>query len=197
MEKKIIAISGKKGSGKSSIARALHSKLDKCMIIPIAGIAKQCVEIITNYPMTELQPDGSYDYSQKQKQMLLPSGMELGKFIREFAEAVRTVDRLVWIDSSFTVIENSDYEWYIIPDLRLMQEYNFINELNNRDGYKSFVFRINAGAGLPGSNDGRESSHYTECELDNVGYDDVFTNKKGIENVNDIASKIARKVQLL
>lgn len=197
MEKKIIAISGKKGSGKSTLARSLYSKLDNCMIIPIAGIAKQCVEIITNYPMNELQPDGSYDYSQKQKQMLLPSGMELGKFIREFAEAVRTIDRLVWIDSSFNIIENSNCEWFIIPDLRLKQEYNFINELNNRDGYKSFIFRINAGSGITGSNDGREASHYTERELDNVGYDDVFTNKKGMENVNDIASKIARKVQLL
>jgi len=196
MEKIVIGIAGKKGSGKSSVARALYNKLDNCMIIPLAGLAKQCVEIITGVGMNELQPDGSYDYSQKQKEMLLPSGMELGLFIREFAESVRSIDKLIWMDSTFNIIDNSNHKFYIIPDVRLLSEYHFINKLNNLDGYSSYIFRVNAGSGMNVNNmDGRDLTHPTETELDNEVYDSIFTNNKGMSQINTISGTIARMVQ--
>lgn len=196
MEKKIVALTGVKGSGKSSVARALYNKLDNCMIIPMAGLAKQCVELITGVGMNELQPDGSYDYSQKQKQMLLPSGMELGLFLREFAEAVRGIDKLIWIDSTFNIIDSSNNEWFIIPDVRMIEEYNAINKLNEMDGYQSFIFRINAGAGIkPNLLDGRDLSHRTENQLADEVYDGTYVNVKGQASINSIADQIARKVR--
>jgi len=193
IKKTIIALSGKMGCGKSTIARHIYNKLDDAMIIPIAGMAKQCVEIITGVPMAEQQPDGSYDYSQKQKSLLLRSGTDLGVFIREFAESVRSVDKTVWIDATFNIIEESNRKYYIIPDLRMLTEYNFLSQLTNSDDYEVFIFRIESK--LSKETGGRSLSHRTENELDGVTFDANYTNTPPLHNADTIAKQIVNYIR--
>jgi len=190
--KRIISFTGPMGSGKSTIAKSLYGKLDNCMIIPMAGIAKQCVEIITGVQMNERQPDGSYDFSRKQKEKVLPSGMHLGAFIRDFAEHVRLIDKFIWIDATFNIIESSNHDNYIIPDVRMLSEWKFLNSLNDSDGYTSFIFRILPEPSLldiiPKLNDGRDTSHNTENELNSAGVDAVYYNSLGEDNIRRISN---------
>lgn len=193
IRKKIIALSGKMGSGKSTIARHVYNKLDDAMIIPLAGVAKQCIEIITGVAMDEKQPDGSYDYSQKQKGMLLRSGMPLGVFIREFAEASRGFDKTIWIDSTFNTIEGSNRKHYIIPDLRMLTEYDFLLGLTNSDEYEVYMFRIESA--LSKDKDGRSMSHVTESELDGKQFDAVYKNAPPLHNAELIAKQIVNYIR--
>lgn len=193
IRKKIIALSGKMGCGKSTIARHVYNKLDDAMIIPLAGVAKQCIEIITGVPMEEKQPDGSYDYSQKQKGMLLRSGMTLGVFIREFAEASRSFDKTIWIDATFNTIEGSNRKHYIIPDLRMLTEYNFLLDLTNSDEYEVYMFRIESA--LSKDKDGRSMSHVTESELDEKQFDKTFNNTPPLHNAEMIANQIVNYIR--
>lgn len=193
IRKKIIALSGKMGCGKSTIARHVYNKLDNAMIIPLAGVAKQCIEIITGVAMSEQQPDGSYDYSQKQKGMLLRSGMPLGVFIREFAEASRGFDKSIWIDATFNTIESSSRKHYIIPDMRMITEYEFLLGLTNSDEYEVYMFRIESA--ISKDKDGRSMSHHTECELDTKQFDAVYKNTPPLHNAELIAKQIVNYIR--
>lgn len=193
IRKKIIALSGKMGCGKSTIARHIYNKLDDAMIIPLAGVAKQCIEIITGVSMDEKQPDGSYDYSQKQKGMILRSGMPLGVFIREFAEASRGFDKTIWIDATFNTIESSNRKHYIIPDMRMLTEYDFLLGLTNSDEYEVYMFRIESI--LSKDRDGRSMSHVTESELDAKQFDAVYKNTPPLHNAESIAKQIVNYIR--
>jgi hypothetical protein len=191
--KTIIGICGEKGSGKSTLASKVYRGLEPCMILPMAGVAKQCVEYITGVEMDERQPDGSYDYSQKAKQKLLPSGTQLGVFIRDFAEAVRHIDPLIWIDAAHRKIDEGRHRYIIIPDIRIPAESKWLNDLNNSDEYESYLFRINPDQALRSKNsagDARETSHHTETSFLQFPVDKSYMNNFGISSVDKIASDI-------
>lgn len=198
MQKTIIAIAGDKQSGKSTLARELYQRLNNCMIIPFAGVPKQCVEIITGVDMSERQPDGSYDYSQKQKAKTLPGGSTLGVFIRDFAEAVRTVDKFIWADAAIRIIDEAAHQNFIVPDIRMPQEYDLLHKMDSSEGYNVYICRLVPDKTITSRfsiNDGRESDHNTERALDGHIMDDTFSNSYGLHNLQRIADEIIRKVR--
>jgi hypothetical protein len=194
MKKTIIALCGDMRSGKSSVARSLYQKLDDCMIIPFAGISKQCIEMITGIEMNDRLPDGSYDYSQLQKQKSLPGGMMLGQFIRDFSEAVRTIDPYIWADATIRQMININRRNYIIPDLRMKHEFEALIDLEDSDDYRVFIYRIQADDSLKKlqKSDGRDLNHPTEVSHKLFNVDKTFTNKVGLINLESIANDILR-----
>jgi len=198
MKRTIIALCGHIGAGKSSVAREIYNRLDNAMIIPMAGVAKQCVEIITGVDMDERQPDGSYDYSRKSKAKLLPSGSTLGIFMRDFAEAVRSLDEMVWINATFNIIESSSRRYYIIPDIRMYHEFQYLRSLEERsDDYSAYVFRINPDEKLLSSvqyKDGRDGTHVTEADTSRFCVDGSYLNSYGFNNVGLIADSIVKTI---
>lgn len=200
MKKTVIALCGHKGGGKSTVAREIYNVLNDAMIIPFAGIAKQCVELITGIGMDELQPDGSYDYSQKAKTKMVGGNISLGVFIREVAESIRAIDDLVWINGTFNNIESIQRRYYIIPDLRMLSEYTYLCNLDNKsDDYSVYIFRINPDEKLlsvTANNDGRDNEHITETSLNNVCVDGEYTNSYGLSNASSIAKDIVKKIMM-
>lgn len=193
MKKTIIAICGDKGSGKSTLAKELYTRLDSCMIIPFAGMAKSCVETITGVNMLDRQPDGSYDYSPKQKSMVLPGGCTLGVFVRDFAEKVRELDPFVWIDATMRIIDESRHRNFIIPDMRLPFEWDALNKAGSGDDYNVYMCRLQPGSKLlekTGMDDGRSSDHHTELSHRGMVVDDTFPNEYGMSNIQFIADTI-------
>lgn len=200
MKKTVIALCGHKGGGKSTVAREIYNRLNDAMIIPLAGVAKQCVELITGIEMDERQPDGSYDYSQKAKTKMVGEDISLGIFIREFAESIRAIDDSVWINATFNNIESTQRRYYIIPDLRMLSEYTYLCNLDNRsDDYSVYIFRINPDEKLLSTmknNDGRDNEHITETSIRGVCVDGEYTNSYGIYNTSKIAEGIVRTIMM-
>jgi len=194
MKKNIIALCGDMKSGKSSVARTIYQKLDDCMIIPFAGISKQCIEMITGIEMTDRQPDGSYDYSQTQKQKHLPGGMMLGQFIRDFSESVRSIDPYIWADATIRQINDISRRNYIIPDLRMKHEFEALVNLESDDDFSVFIYRIEADDQLKKiqKHDGRDLSHPTEVSHKLFNVDKTYTNKMGLINLESIANDIIK-----
>lgn len=192
MKKTIIAICGEKGSGKSELARALYSRLDNCMIIPFAGLAKQCVELITGVDMADRQPDGSYDYSPAQKAKVLPGGCTLGVFVRDFAEKVREIDPHVWVDNTTRIIDEARHRYYIIPDMRVDLEFQMLDRMDSGDDYNVYMCRVVPDESMKKRRmeDGRSDNHSTELMSKLFNVDDEFVNSFGMHNINRIADQI-------
>jgi ABC-type dipeptide/oligopeptide/nickel transport system ATPase component len=192
MKKTIIAICGERGSGKSELAKQLYSRLDNCMIIPFAGMAKQCVELITGVQMLDRQPDGSYDYSPTQKAKVLPGGSTLGVFVRDFAEKVREIDPYVWVDNTVRLIDESRHRYFIIPDMRMDLEFQTLDKMDSGDDYNVYMCRLIPDNSLTKRrvDDGRDVQHSTEIMSKSFTVDDEFTNSFGLHHINRIADQI-------
>lgn len=169
------------------------------MIIPFAGVVKQCVEMITGVDMDEREPDGSYDYSRRLKSKKLSGGKSIGVFIRDFAESVREIDEMVWINATFNSIESSNRMYYVIPDMRMLQEYTYLYNLDkNSEDYTVFMFRIKADPKLQSlaDADGRTDDHPTETGLLNVCVDGEFVNTRGSSSPKQIAESIVKTISM-
>lgn len=192
MKKTIISICGERGSGKSELAKAIYTRLDSCMIIPFAGLAKQCVELITGVQMKDRQPDGSYDYSPNQKAKVLPGGSTLGVFVRDFAEKTREIDPHIWVDNTLRIIDESRHRYYIIPDMRTQIEFDTLDHMDSGDDYEVYMCRMVPDESILKRriDDGRGLNHQTELASKSFTVDDDFKNSYGMHNINRIADLI-------
>ena len=155
---KIILISGKAGSGKSSLANILKEKLDKCVVTNYSKYIKLFAIEMLNW-------DGSDENKPR-------------SFLQEMGDTLRSINKNFLTDRMLQDISvySKYYDYVIISDVRLVNELEYFN-----DKFDTYSIRIN-------NNDNRkkldnnQSHHITEVELDNYNKFDLVIDDEEINN---------------
>ena len=135
MQKKIIAFTGPKGVGKTSLAVLLKSFLDSCEIISFAKPIKDMIEAMGIDKDSIADPDKKdlkldwLDCSPRKIMQTL--GTDWGR---------NMIDQNIWIKIARKKIEDSKAEVVLIDDCRFDNEANMIQELG---GYVIELYRPN------------------------------------------------------
>jgi len=181
----IIGISGKKGTGKDTVAREIIKKFPeyKFKKISFAYNVKKMVSILTGIDMRTI-------LSRKIKSKYLDEwGMTVGEMFQIMGtDAIRdNINENAWILSLFNNIKNS--ENVIITDVRFKNE---AYQILNHGGY---LLRL---SGNPKNlSDDRNLNHPSEIDLDDFEqFDIIFENKPPIENIKYLLEKMKKEFNL-
>lgn len=155
----LIGISGKKGSGKDTVANLIIEITQAYQIKRFSGAIKHVVEQMTGIPAEDQN-------KQEVKDLFLP---EWNRTVRELqkdvGEAIRNNVHLDgWIIPQFM---NYNGQYWIFPDTRHPNEYDAINKR------RGIVIRIERD-GLP------PDDHISETALDGAHFDYYIFNNAGL-----------------
>ncbi len=186
-KKKIILLSGKSGVGKDTLANILISKLNhnKAKRIAFADVPKELCANILNV-------DVSYFHDRKIKDSFIPNmKLTYREFLINLAEGIRkSFGNDFWAKMCLEKETNvKDIEYYIVSDLRLLDELHKVYEFCNINNFDCVSIRIN------NSLLKSESEHITEVNLDNYpDWDFIVDNSSTIQWLMDTADDITNKI---
>lgn len=171
----IIGISGKRGSGKNTLAELIRKRRPEYQIRAYADKLKQIVAILTGLPIEDM-------YSEEGKARYLDDwGMTVGQIQQRIGtEVVRAINPNAWIIALF-----ADYtpdQLWAVTDVRFLNE---VAAIQDRDGIVVRAEREQRG------DDGRNSDHLSETALD--GYEDwdlVIDNNGTLEELESAALRV-------
>lgn len=172
----VIVISGKIGSGKDHVTNLIagfasrHSKYEKYRNIEmirfadpikrgIAGMFGHHEDFLYNDPNKRLNSP-FYDNSN------LP--ITYGKLHQHFGDAMRKIDIDIFVNVVISKINTSLNKLVIVPDLRFINEFNRLREYKAVNVYKKFIFIKLIGQYNDKYEDGRDSNHQSETEVDEL-----------------------------
>jgi len=187
MNKIIIGISGKIGSGKTTFATFLSNNLEKFNLpyrfINFADKLKEITYVLT----------GKNGYTQEEKQEFLPDwNLTVGQILQKLGTEVMrdNFDKDVWVKSTLSEIRRDDKtQVFIIGDCRFTNEASFIKDCNG------ILIRINGDPANVRRNSTRDLNHPSETGLDNYnGFDFVFENNLSIDNLIQFSEHIADRI---
>jgi len=177
---KIIGVSGKIGSGKTTLCNILKEKLIgygyKVEIINFADKLKRiCYELT-----------GHYGYTQEDKNVFIP---EYSKNVGEILQYVGTnlfrdnFDKEVWIKAAF--INLNEDTVYILGDCRFENEAKAIQEK------QGVLIRLNGDPEKIRENSKRDLNHPSETSLDNYdNFDFIYDNVGSLKDLFEFSEKI-------
>ena len=173
MPQKIIAFTGAKTVGKSTIAKALSQALQDASILSFAT------------PLREMlwSMGVQYEYLHNHKEDKIPS---LGKSARELLCSLGTdwgrnmVDENIWVWAMSRQVEGAMKDFVIIDDCRFKNEAEWIKSQGG------LIFKL--------TRDGHEytNDHVTETPLDQKFIDDVFD----CENIEETITQVMDRIEL-
>jgi len=147
----LIGISGKMGSGKTTLANAFIRENPEYERHAFADKAKKIISYITNTCFDKTKYLESY-------------GRTMGQLIQEGATALRGVQADIWVQALFADW-TPDSKW-IIDDVRFRDE---AEEIRRRGG---LLVRLTGSYTI--TQDGRDLQHISETELDDYQFDMVL-----------------------
>jgi len=172
----IIAISGKKGSGKSTIGEIFRN--NGYILDSFANSVKDICTILFNYDRNKLEGITEEDrkwrentnnkYNITPREAMILVGTEFGR---------KMINENIWIDTLFNRYDKNDNKKLVITDLRFPNEYE---EIKKRGGIIIRINRYN-----------NKNLHYeTECLLDEYKFDYIIDNNGTIDELKDKINKI-------
>lgn len=179
---KIIGLSGKIGSGKSTFAAILKELLrEEGYIVEERNFADKLKKIC--FELT-----GVYGYTQEEKNIYIADyDKNVGEILQQIGtEALRNnFDKDVWVKSTLRALNPNVY--YIIGDLR------FENEAEILRSRGALLVRLNGDPAKVRENSGRDLNHISETALDNYAhFDFVYQNDKGLDELKEFAQTILK-----
>ena len=134
--KKYILIHGMKGSGKTTLAQMINSRLTDSGIFVLADAIREKISKAFNIDTEELESEDSKNlpnkklYNQTPRKVMQLFGTEFGQ---------EAFGKSIWCKILNDEIQKDVYEYNIIPDVRFEHEYDYFNEATliiflSRDG---------------------------------------------------------------
>jgi hypothetical protein len=185
----LLALHGKIGSGKTTISRDLSSSVFRGALpfepvsMSFATPIKQIVNILEGD-----SPDAAVD---KSAVSAVAPGYTKGKLLQLIGTFLREIDPDIFVNSMRSRIENTTRPGtaVIIDDMRFKNEYEFVTKSGGLAAKIVWAGERPDNSGLVA---GRDSSHVSETQLDDVEFEHVFENREPISNAMDISDRIYR-----
>lgn len=185
----IIAISGKKGSGKSTIGEIFRD--DGFILDSFANSVKDICTILFGYDRNKLEGITEEDRKWRETTDIKYSELMNNNFTpREAMILVGTyfgrnmIHPNIWIETLFNRYDNNSNKNLLITDLRFPNEYE---EIKKRGG---IIIRVNRFNNDNNDNNHNNLHYETECLLDNYNFDYVIDNNGTIDELKDKINKI-------
>lgn len=174
-EIRLIGISGKIGSGKTSLANYLCKKYQSLMKVSFAENLRRMVAILVNIDVEQTR-------SASDKAVVLPGwGCTVGDLLQRFGTEVgRTIHPDAWVLSLLAGYKEGESFW-VSDDCR------FINEVNGIKERGGLLIRLNGDPGKVYEEAGkvRNLNHASETALDEYDGFDVVINTENYLNEMD------------
>lgn len=176
-----ILISGKIGSGKTTLAKALCKNFQQQGLFVIERtfadeLKMQCA--------SELNIPIELFYSQEGKNTLLNNN-SLGTYLQIIATREREKDQDHWVKKLIENLPPISIDILIISDLRYKNELNYLQQHN----YSQFIIRLQGDPGKVRQNSNRNLEHISEIDLDDYTKFDLIINTDEI-TIDDSVNKI-------
>jgi len=156
----VYAISGKCGSGKSTVGRIISSRLG-LLEVAFADNLKKVVEIITG------------EYPHDKTKLVKNLDMTNGQLLQCVGETMRTIDKDIWIKSLIVNSTGSDTS-VVITDLRYPNELHALQEAFPDELVTIRVNRPDSQRAKFTGN--RDPNHPSETGLDSATFDYTIEN---------------------
>lgn len=169
----IIGISGKIGSGKTTVAELILAKDKRFESKSFVFKLKKIVALLTG---------SSYEDNITQEGK--NKGSIFGKTLGELQQIIGTnvmrdnFDKDVWVKALFADY-NPDKSFWIISDVRFKNEADYIKQMGG------IIVRIEGDPAGVRANSKRDHTHPSETELDNYDFDCMYYNEEGVTELQD------------
>lgn len=185
MEKNIIFFTGKAQSGKNYIASCFHQEKEKqgftVCEIAFADLLKEYVCTLFDISLEELNK------LKLEEKPFTENGLTMRQLLQRFGTELfrERCDRDFWIKAVAKKIVKTDYDYYLITDLRFPNELTVINYCADYDtsgcAYKHKVVMVINGDTI------KSSYHRSEQYVDSMPSDIVINNTNHLYqfNIND------------
>lgn len=176
----IIGISGKKGSGKNTVADIIKYKIKKkhIRLVSFAEPIKEILSLLLNVPLETLE-DRNFKKTRLSAEFDNKTPRELMKIIGTFMRT--TVNEDFWINQIMKQIYDNSDTLYVITDVRYKNE---MNAILKRGGEIIRVERTN----------NNTDTHQSETDLDDVSFEYTIHNNGTIEQ---LIPKVVRMVNYI
>lgn len=169
---KIIGISGKIGSGKTTLQRALMEKYPQFERRSFAENVRRNVSLLTGIDIQNMRT------SEQKNTIVQGYNKTLGQLLQDVGEGLREkVHKDVWVESLFSTFDESSF--WIIDDLR------YENEIQKIKSLGGVCIRLNGDPMEVRKNSTRNLDHSSETALDEyTEFDMVFdTNTRPVNKI--------------
>jgi hypothetical protein len=179
----IIGISGKIGTGKSTVAKFLISeKLYNWNIVSFANLLKNEASRKYRFRIAD-----AYSEEGKNLPVVLREGgsMTIRQLLQKHGSDMRSVDKDYWVNAMAVRLSMlSVYPGVVIDDVRFMNELEYVKSKNGK------IIRLNP---YPGYD--KESDHESETALDGYkDFDMTFTPEYGRSHLREVAMSILSSI---
>jgi hypothetical protein len=159
--KTLVAITGKKGSGKTLVAKMI-SNFAETSTYSFAAPIKEMIEVLTDY----LHVYGLDGDNMKDKRLVIP---DLKVTLRELYQTLGTewgrnmINPDIWVDCMRQTLMDSLEEFIVIPDMRFDNEYDMLKEFCMLNSYKFVPLNIVRDTGEIDNHPSEQGLHNREC----------------------------------
>ena len=168
----VIGISGKIGSGKSTLSASLKERLElQSRTVYERNFADRLKELVAYH--FDIGLDRCYTEAGKNSALPERYGMTVGRALQLFGTALRGVDERLWIHSVADFIERKSASddrplVFVVPDCRFPNELAWIHDMHG------FVVRLEGDPGGVRRASTRDQTHVSETALDGHEFDLVL-----------------------
>ena len=160
---RIIGLSGKIGSGKTTFARYIQLMFDTIERHSFAENLRRMTSIFLNIPVERLR-------SPEDKETMTSMEKTVGVILQEMGtEVCRQIHPDAWVLSLFAAYEPGTSYW-VIDDVRFKNEADYIKKLGG------IVIRLNGDPGSVRKSSTRNLNHWSETVLDDYDRFDAIIN---------------------
>lgn len=186
---KLLGISGKIGSGKTTLAHYIMILNPDMTRHSFAEKLRQVVSLMTNIPVERTR-------TSEEKNHIPPGwGKSVGTMLQDVGNAIRQgVHPDAWVLSLLTYFDQEDSEQrhWVIDDVRYPNEADAIRE---RGGV---LIRLNGDPGHTRKTSNRNLQHESETALDDYSHFDVIINTDQYESrLTELYTEIGRQLSAL
>jgi hypothetical protein len=159
----LIGISGKIGSGKSTLSELFLQRWPEFKRASFAEALRQVLGILLDMPVSEMR-------TQQQKNAV-PEGCSetVGELLQRYGDGLRQIESVVWVRALFRHFDPEQSYW-IIDDMRYRNEADRIRQAGG------LLIRLDGDPGNKRAESRRDLEAVSETELDDYAHFDLRIN---------------------
>lgn len=176
-EKRIIALCGNKGSGKTTIANYIcHTR--KAVEIAFADSLKQILNLIYDIPIqyfkdpmlkeVNLLEQNIFEFNVTPRKLM----QTFGEHIRNYPSNIDEIDEVPWLTIVKRKIINAlkkDFSTVVISDVRHKDELLMLENISKKNGYKLIILKIERNLNI-------NDNHISENDLNDYIWKNIVYN---------------------